>query len=62
MVPRRAPEEVRLQVLKGAERGGRLKEMEALVDQCMADYDENGWTGNTWMQPLDENELSEAAE
>ncbi|TGV75376.1 Pyoverdin chromophore biosynthetic protein pvcC, partial [Mesorhizobium sp. M00.F.Ca.ET.149.01.1.1] len=47
-----APEEVRLQVLKGAERGGRLKQMEELVDQCMADYDEKGWTGDTWLQPL----------
>ena len=25
--------------------------MEALVDQCMADYDENGWTGDTWVDP-----------
>ena len=47
-----APEEVRLQVLKGAERGGRLKAMEELVDTCMADYDENGWTGDTWLPPL----------
>jgi 4-hydroxyphenylacetate 3-monooxygenase len=23
--------------------------MEALVEQCMADYDENGWVGGTWM-------------
>jgi len=23
--------------------------MEALVDQCMADYDENGWTGDVWV-------------
>jgi 4-hydroxyphenylacetate 3-monooxygenase len=22
--------------------------MEALVDRCMADYDENGWTGDGW--------------
>lgn len=49
-----APEEVRLQVLKGAERGGRLREMEALVDTCMGDYDENGWTGDTWLPPLSE--------
>jgi 4-hydroxyphenylacetate 3-monooxygenase len=47
-----APEEVRLQVLKGAERGGRLKAMEELVDSCMADYDEHGWTGSTWLPPL----------
>jgi 4-hydroxyphenylacetate 3-monooxygenase len=26
--------------------------MEALVDQCMSDYDENGWTGDTWLPPL----------
>jgi 4-hydroxyphenylacetate 3-monooxygenase len=30
-----------------------MKEMEALVDTCMADYDENGWTGDTWLAPLD---------
>jgi 4-hydroxyphenylacetate 3-monooxygenase len=47
-----APEEVRLQVLKGAERSGRLKEMEALVDLCMDDYDQNGWTDDTWLPPL----------
>jgi hypothetical protein len=22
--------------------------MIALADQCMADYDDNGWTGDTW--------------
>ncbi|HEX5998017.1 MAG TPA: 4-hydroxyphenylacetate 3-hydroxylase N-terminal domain-containing protein [Hyphomicrobiaceae bacterium] len=47
-----APEEVRLQVLKGAERGGILREMEALVDTCMSDYDETGWTGETWLPPI----------
>jgi Aromatic ring hydroxylase len=58
-----APEEVRLQVLKGAERGGRLKQMEALVDQCMSDYDENGWTSDTWLPPLNNDTgLSTAAE
>jgi 4-hydroxyphenylacetate 3-monooxygenase len=30
-----------------------MKEMEALVDTCMADYDENGWTGDTWLPPLE---------
>ena len=24
--------------------------MIALADQCMADYDDNGWTGHTWSQ------------
>ena len=58
-----APEEVRLQVLKGAERGGILKEMEALVDTCMSDYDEHGWTGDTWLDPLETRSgLGQAAE
>ena len=41
-------EDIRAQTLTGAQRGGDLAAMEALVDQCMADYDENGWTGETW--------------
>ena len=41
-------EDIRAQTLTGAERGGDLKTMEALVDQCMADYDQNGWLGDTW--------------
>ena len=40
-------EDIRAQTLTGAERGGDLAAMEALVDQCMADYDENGWVGET---------------
>lgn len=47
-----SPEDVRLQVLKGAEKGTILREMEALVDTCMGDYDEHGWTGDTWLPPL----------
>jgi 4-hydroxyphenylacetate 3-monooxygenase len=38
-------------VLTGAQRGGGLKAMEALVDECLADYDTNGWTGETWVNP-----------
>ena len=37
--------------LLGAERNGDRKAMEALVEQCMADYDEKGWTGDTWVKP-----------
>ena len=44
-------EDIRAQVLTGAQRGGGLKTMEALVDQCLADYDVNGWTGDTWVNP-----------
>jgi len=25
--------------------------MTALVDQCMSEYDENGWVGDTWLNP-----------
>jgi 4-hydroxyphenylacetate 3-monooxygenase len=29
--------------LQQAQGTGALKQMEALAEQCMADYDENGW-------------------
>ena len=41
-------EDVRLQTYMAASRGGALKEMEELVEQCMADYDETGWRGPDW--------------
>lgn len=41
-------EDIRAQALTAAERGGELGRMEALVEQCMSEYDENGWTGATW--------------
>ena len=44
-------EDIRAQTLTGAERGGDLRAMEALVEQCMADYDENGWIDETWVDP-----------
>jgi hypothetical protein len=44
-------DDVRAQILTGAQRGGHLREMEAMVEQCMADYDANGWTGSTWVIP-----------
>jgi 4-hydroxyphenylacetate 3-monooxygenase len=46
-------EDTRLQTLTGAQRGPELKAMQALVEQCMADYDETGWTGGTWLNPDD---------
>lgn len=30
---------------------GTLREMEALADRCMAEYDERGWIGDTWLGP-----------
>lgn len=41
-------EDIRAQALTFADRGGDLGRMEALVDQCMADYDRDGWTSDTW--------------
>jgi 4-hydroxyphenylacetate 3-monooxygenase len=32
---------------------GALDRMIALAEACMADYDENGWTGDTWLDPDD---------
>jgi 4-hydroxyphenylacetate 3-monooxygenase len=34
---------IRVFQLQQAQGNGALKAMEALADQCMADYDENGW-------------------
>jgi 4-hydroxyphenylacetate 3-monooxygenase len=41
-------EDIRAQALTWATKGSEMAKMEALVDQCMADYDETGWTGNIW--------------
>jgi 4-hydroxyphenylacetate 3-monooxygenase len=43
-------EDIRLQNLTGAQRNGSLDAMKALVDQCMADYDEHGWTAAPWRE------------
>ena len=32
---------------------GAFDGMIALAEQCMADYDENGWIGDTWVDPDD---------
>jgi 4-hydroxyphenylacetate 3-monooxygenase len=34
---------VRLFPLQQAQASGALRDMEALAEQCMADYDEDGW-------------------
>ena len=46
-------EDIRLQTLTNAERGGDMASMKALVDQCMADYDATGWTSDAWLNPDD---------
>jgi len=41
-------EQVRLDVAKFAQRRGLMDEFTGLADQCLADYDLNGWTDATW--------------
>lgn len=44
-----SPELVRLNVLDFASSRGRLDEMKDLVEQCMAEYDLDGWTEGPWL-------------
>jgi 4-hydroxyphenylacetate 3-monooxygenase len=41
-------EEIKLQLPAMAKATGAMASMTDLVDRCLADYDENGWTGGTW--------------
>jgi 4-hydroxyphenylacetate 3-monooxygenase len=34
-----------------ARSSGALDRMIGLAEDCMADYDENGWTDPTWLNP-----------
>ena len=46
-------EDIRIHALLNVQGSGALDRMIALAEQCMADYDENGWTGDTWIDPDD---------
>jgi 4-hydroxyphenylacetate 3-monooxygenase len=46
-------EDIRIQALLNVRSSGALDRMVALAERCMADYDENGWTTNTWVNPDD---------
>jgi 4-hydroxyphenylacetate 3-monooxygenase len=46
-------EDIRIQTIWNAKGSGAYDQMLALAEQCMADYDENGWTGDTWIDPGD---------
>jgi 4-hydroxyphenylacetate 3-monooxygenase len=46
-------EDIRIQCLWNARGSGALDGMLALAEQCMADYDENGWRDPTWLNPDD---------
>jgi 4-hydroxyphenylacetate 3-monooxygenase len=41
-------EQMRLDALTFAQRLGSARDMEALVDECLADYDTEGWVDDTW--------------
>jgi 4-hydroxyphenylacetate 3-monooxygenase len=41
-------EDIRTHAMLNAKGSGADDRMIALAEQCMADYDENGWTGDTW--------------
>jgi 4-hydroxyphenylacetate 3-monooxygenase len=41
-------EDIRIQAMFNARSSGALDAMTALVEQCMVDYDENGWTAAPW--------------
>jgi len=46
-------EDIRIQALWSSRGFGELDGMIALAEKCMADYDENGWRGDTWLNPDD---------
>lgn len=46
-------EDIRIQALWNARGSGALDRMMALADECMADYDEDGWVDPTWLNPDD---------
>jgi 4-hydroxyphenylacetate 3-monooxygenase len=45
-------EDIRIQTLTAARRSGSLDAMLALVDRCMAEYDEKGWVDSAWSEGL----------
>jgi 4-hydroxyphenylacetate 3-monooxygenase len=44
-------EDIRIQAMWNARASGALDRMIGLAEDCMADYDENGWTNSNWLNP-----------
>jgi 4-hydroxyphenylacetate 3-monooxygenase len=44
-------EDIRIQAMWNARSSGTLDKMIALAEECMADYDESGWTDPSWLNP-----------
>jgi len=54
-------EDIRIQALWNARGSGALDRMVALAEDCMADYDEDGWIDPTWINPGANEPRSRAA-
>ena len=50
-------ENIRLETLMGAEASGRADELKAFAEQCMDEYDLDGWTADDLINPSDVNEI-----
>jgi 4-hydroxyphenylacetate 3-monooxygenase len=46
-------EDIRIQAMWNARSTGALEGMIALAEECLRDYDEEGWCGSTWLNPDD---------
>lgn len=51
-------ENIRLENLLVANQNGQAAEFEKFAEECMNDYDLNGWTNDTWINPDDINYFS----
>jgi 4-hydroxyphenylacetate 3-monooxygenase len=46
-------EDIRIQALWHARASGTMDAMAALAEQCMSEYDIDGWTDPAWLNPDD---------
>ena len=46
-------EDIRIQALWNTRGSGMMDQMTALAEQCMAEYDVDGWTDPAWLNPDD---------
>src|SRR5207302_1727038 len=54
-------EDIRIQAMWNARSSGALDRMVALAQECMADYDEEGWIDPTWSNPHEARHGSRAS-
>jgi len=53
-------EDIRIQAMWNARSSGALDRMIGLAEDCMADYDENGWTDKTWLNPGEQPKVADS--